>query len=238
MTRAGKTLRDIATRVLAKTRESVDQRDDLLGRLLTATDPATGGSIPDVDNMVTFLMAGYETTSQALTWTLYLLALFPEWQEAVRQEVWSVTGGARDRPRGDRQASNARCVSGGDAALSARSRLDAKDDPPPQTRWRRARRGRHHHHPGLCRADPLTFDPSRFSSEARRGATAARYMPFGAGPRTCVGGTFAMLEGKTMLATLLQHASFALPEGERPTPFARITLSPKYGLKLRVTMLD
>ena len=46
-----------------------------------------------------------------------------------------------------------------------------------------------------------------------------------------------MIEGKTMLATLLQHASFALPEGERPMPFARITLSPKYGLKLNVTML-
>jgi cytochrome P450 len=46
-----------------------------------------------------------------------------------------------------------------------------------------------------------------------------------------------MVEGKTMLATLLGQASFALPEGERPTPFARITLRPKEGLKLNVTML-
>ena len=94
-----------------------------------------------------------------------------------------------------------------------------------------------HRHRSLW-PDPLKFDPSRFTAEAKAGRHRCAYMPFGAGPRTCVGGTFAMLEGKTMLATLLQHASFALPEGERPTPFARITLSPKYGLKLRVTMLD
>ena len=94
-----------------------------------------------------------------------------------------------------------------------------------------------HRHRSLW-PDPLKFDPSRFTAEAKAGRHRCVYMPFGAGPRTCVGGTFAMLEGKTMLATLLQHASFALPEGERPTPFARITLSPKYGLNLRVAMLD
>ena len=87
-------MRDIATRVLANARKSAEQRDDLLGRLVTARDPATGEAMPDaliVDNVVTFLMAGHETTSQALTWTLYLLALFPDWQEAVRQEVLSIT---------------------------------------------------------------------------------------------------------------------------------------------------
>ena len=62
-------------------------------------------------------------------------------------------------------------------------------------------------------------------------------MPFGTGPRTCIGGSFAMLEGKTILATLLARARFALPDGEQPTPFARITLRPKEGLKLDVTML-
>jgi len=95
MTRAGRTMRDIAMRVLVNARKSAEQRDDLLGRLVTARDPATGDAMPDaliVDNVVTFLMAGHETTSQALTWTLYLLALFPDWQEAVRQEVLSIAG--------------------------------------------------------------------------------------------------------------------------------------------------
>jgi cytochrome P450 len=63
-------------------------------------------------------------------------------------------------------------------------------------------------------------------------------MPFGAGPRTCVGGTFAMVEGKTILATILANARLELPEGEAPLPFARITLRPKGGLKLKVTMLQ
>jgi len=93
-----------------------------------------------------------------------------------------------------------------------------------------------HRHRSLWQ-DPLSFDPSRFTAEAKAERHRCAYMPFGAGPRTCVGGSFAMLEGKTILATLLAHARFALPEGERPTPFARITLRPKEGLKLNVTML-
>jgi len=93
-----------------------------------------------------------------------------------------------------------------------------------------------HRHRRLWR-DPLRFDPSRFAAETKPTRHRCAYMPFGAGPRTCIGGTFAMVEGKTILATLLAQASFALPEGERPTPFARITLRPKEGLKLHVTML-
>jgi cytochrome P450 len=96
MARAGRTVREVAERVLATTRAGGAQGDDLVGRLVAARDPATGEAMPDsliVDNVVTFLIAGHETTSQALTWTLYLLALFPEWQEEVRQEVLGVTGG-------------------------------------------------------------------------------------------------------------------------------------------------
>ena len=94
MARAGKTLRSVAQKVLAA-RSGANEGDDLLGRLVTAHDPATGNAMPAgliVDNVVTFLMAGHETTSQALTWSLYLLALFPEWQERVREEVLGVAG--------------------------------------------------------------------------------------------------------------------------------------------------
>ena len=248
MTWAGRTMRDIAMRVLVNARKSAEQRDDLLGRLVTARDPATGDAMPDaliVDNVVTFLMAGHETTSQALTWTLYLLALFPDWQEAVRQEVLSIAGA---RALGRMDIGNLPLL---DAVFQEAMRLY----PPAPVLMRRTIRPVTlggvtlgagatinipvyivHRHRSLW-PDPLKFDPSRFTVEAAPGRHRCAYMPFGAGPRTCVGGSFAMIEGKTMLATLLQHASFALPEGERPTPFARVTLSPKYGLKLNVTML-
>src|SRR4029078_12009053 len=76
-----------------------------------------------------------------------------------------------------------------------------------------------HRHRSLW-PEPLKFDPSRFKVEATPNRHRCAYMPFGAGPRTCVGGSFAMIGGKTMLATLPPHASFALPRVEAPTPFA------------------
>jgi cytochrome P450 len=246
MVRDGKRLREVARRVLAKARGRGG--DELLQRLATARDPATGEVMPDaliVDNVVTFLIAGHETTSQALTWTLYLLALFPQWQETVRQEIRSV---AASNAIGRDELAKLPLL---DATFQEAMRLY----PPAPVLMRRTIApvtlgGMElgvgttitipvyivHRHRRLWR-DPLKFDPSRFAAEVKAARHRCAYMPFGAGPRTCVGGTFAMVEGKTMLATLLDRASFALPEGERPTPFARITLRPKEGLRLNVTML-
>jgi cytochrome P450 len=246
MVRDGKRLRDVAHRVLAKARGRGG--DELLQRLATARDPATGEAMPDaliVDNVVTFLIAGHETTSQALTWTLYLLALFPKWQEAVRQEVRDVAG---DGVIGREELAKLPLL---DAVFQEAMRLY----PPAPVLMRRTvapvtlggmalGAGATitipvyivHRHKRLWR-DPLKFDPSRFVAEEKATRHRCAYMPFGAGPRTCIGGTFAMVEGKTMLATLLGRASFALPDGEEPTPFARITLRPKEGLRLNVTML-
>jgi cytochrome P450 len=242
----GRQLREVARRVLAKARGSGG--DDLLQRLVTARDPATGDVMPDgliVDNVVTFLIAGHETTSQALTWTLYLLALFPEWQEEVRQEVLGIAGNS---PIGREDIAKLPLL---DAVFQEAMRLF----PPAPVLMRRTLAPVMlggialgagatitipiyvvHRHRSLWR-EPLSFDPSRFSPEAKATRHRCAYMPFGAGPRTCIGGGFAMLEGKTILATLLAQARFALPKGEQPTPFARITLRPKEGLRLNVTML-
>jgi cytochrome P450 len=248
MTRAGATLREVARRVLAETRTKGSEADNLLSRLVSARDPVTGEAMPEgliVDNVVTFLMAGHETTAQALTWSLYLLALFPEWQERVRAEIRGVAGEGKI---GREEIAKLPLL---DAVFQEAMRLY----PPAPTLMRRThvrvRLGDIalgagatiiipvyvvHRHRLLWR-DPLSFDPSRFTPEAKADRHRCAYMPFGAGPRTCIGGSFAMLEGKTILATLLNRASFALPEGEEPTPFARITLRPKEGLRLKVTFL-
>jgi cytochrome P450 len=247
MARAGKRLRETAEKVLAK-RNGGSEGGDLLGRLVTARDPATGSAMPPrliVDNVVTFLMAGHETTSQALTWTLYLLALFPEWQERLREEV------RRVNPNGDIGADDIGKLQLLDAVFQEAIRLYS---PAPVLMRRTVAPVRLdgitlgkgatiiipiyvvHRHKRLWE-DPLKFDPSRFTPQVRAGRHRCAYMPFGAGPRTCVGATFAMLEGKTILATLLSRARFDLPDGEAPVPFARITLRPKNGLTLKVTLL-
>jgi cytochrome P450 len=249
MARDGQTMRGVAERVLAKARASGADSNDLLQRLISARDPATGEAMPDelvVDNLVTFLVAGHETTSQALTWALYLLALFPDWQERVREEVLRVVGKVAPVSREDigklflldqvfQEAMRlyspvpilmrltTRPVTIGGISLKQGAMIIV-----PIYVIHRHRKLWH---------DPLKFDPSRFTPEAKAGRHRCAYMPFGAGPRTCIGGTFAMVEGKTILATILANAKLELPEGEEPLPFARITLRPKDGLKLKVTML-
>lgn len=250
MARDGQTMRGVAERVLASARASGAEGNDLLQQLITARDPATGEAMPDrliIDNLVTFLVAGHETTSQALTWSLYLLALFPEWQERVREEVLRVVGQGGRVGRED--IGKLPLL---DAAFQEAMRLYSPVPILMRLTTRPVTVGNValkkgamiivpiyviHRHRKLW-LDALKFDPSRFSPEAKVGRHRCAYMPFGAGPRTCIGGTFAMVEGKTILATILANARLELSDGEEPLPFARITLRPKDGLRLKVTMLE
>ncbi len=83
----------------------------------------------------------------------------------------------------------------------------------------------HRHHKRW--RDPDVFDPTRFAPENEAGISRYQYLPFGAGPRICIGMAFAMIEATAMLATLLQSASFEPVAGHEPTPIARVTLHPK-----------
>jgi cytochrome P450 len=245
MARAALAVRDVAAAALARRRQSGVPGSDLLGRLMTAEDPASGKTMSDtliVDNVVTYLLAGHETTAKALTWTLYVLALVPEWQERVRDEVMRITEG---RPVVAEQIPQ--------LELLERVFLEAmRLYPPAPSLMRLAKRQTSlggteikqgatitipiyvvHRHRKLWK-EPLKFDPARFAPEAASGRHRCAYMPFSAGPRNCIGGTFAMFEAKAMLATLLAGARFELPPGEVPTPVARITLHARPGVGLKV----
>jgi cytochrome P450 len=221
---------------------------DLLGRLIAARDPETGEAMDDarlVDNLLTLLEAGHETTAKALTWTLYLLARAPATQDRVRAEVRAVAG---DGPVGAEHLARLTLT---EAVLKEGMRLY----PPAPVLLRIARRpldlgGEHlptgalliipvfalHRHRTLW-DDPDRFMPERFLSEAARAMPRTQYMPFGGGPRVCIGATFAMQEAIAILATLIRGARFAWDGRHLPEPISRITLRPKGGMPLRVTAI-
>ena len=127
--RAARTLRAAVAAILARRRAAGLEGDDLLARLARAQDPETGEPMSEkqlIDNLVTFLAAGHETTAKALTWTLYLLARAPQWQERILAEIDAVVGsGSRERRAPRAPPGHARGAEGGDAPLPAGARHDA-----------------------------------------------------------------------------------------------------------------
>ncbi len=244
--RAVRALRGATHAVLEERRSVAAQPDDLLHRLGLARDPESGRAMDDrqlVDNLLTFYLAGHETTSRALAWTLYLLACFPDWAARAEAEVAAVTGGA---PVGAEHIGRLALVQ---QILKESMRLY----PPVPLMARQAaqdaeiggialRRGMSvvvpiyviHRHARRWH-DPDAFDPERFSPANEAALERYQYLPFGAGPRICIGMAFAMIEATAMLATLLQHARFSRVEGRDPYPVARVTLLPRGGIALRVT---
>ena len=84
--------------------------------------------------------------------------------------------------------------------------------------------------------DPDRFDPSRFAPEREASYSRYQFMPFGAGPRICIGAAFAFVEATAMLATLFRAARFESPPVQEPIPVSRVVLLPKDGMPLQVTM--
>jgi cytochrome P450 len=222
-------------------------RDDLLTRLIAARDPETGRSMDErqlVDNLLTFYLAGHDTTAKALTWTLYLLARSPEWTAALEEEIEQVTGGAAlsaahvenlvllqqvvkesmrlfpPVPMMSRQAIADVTIEG--HLIRAGTSVFI----PIYAIHRHARRWQ----------NPGEFDPTRFAPGKESAIARYQYMPFGAGPRICIGMSFAMLEATAILGTLLRLVRFAPGPGPEPTPIARVTLIPRGGMPLAVTM--
>ncbi len=241
-------MRAVVASIVARQRRDGSGDGGLIGRMLAARDPDTGAPMTDdqiVDNLLTFLLAGHETTAKALTWTLYLLARAPDWQRRVRDEIMAVAGsGAIGAVHLDRLETTTR-------VLKESLRLY----PPAPVMTRLAGRDSQlggiqvaagtlvvlpifavHRHRRLWQ-DPDRFDPDRFLPEAEARHARTQFMPFGFGPRTCIGMSFAMIEATILLATFVRAARFEWDGRHLPEPVSRITLRPKGGMPLAVTAL-
>jgi len=240
-------MRSAVGNLVRQRRAGDDARVDLLTRLLNAKDPETGRSMADeqmVDNLLTFLLAGHETTAKSLAWMLYLLALSPKWEERMLAQVRSVAG---DDPISAEHVDRL-----SDVALFIKEAMRLY--PPISSLARVATRDVDlagtvvkkdsiivmpifaiHRHRRLW-DDPERFDPERFTPEREAQQVRYQYMPFGAGPRVCIGASFAMLEATIMIATFVRAARFEVPAGHVPVPLSRIALQPKGGMPLKVWM--
>jgi cytochrome P450 len=233
-------------RAQGEKRAGGEDRDDLLRRLVAARDPESGRSMGEeqlIDNLLTFYLAGHDTTAKVLTWTLYLLARSPEWSAALEGEIERVTGGAAigsrhvDKlvlvqqvlkeamrlyppvPMMSRQAV-ADVSIGGHAVRAGTSVLM-----PVYAIHRHAKRWE----------GPNEFDPARFAPEKEKAIPRYQYMPFGAGPRICIGMGFAVTECLAILAELLPAFRFSRNGSARPDARFSVTLRPHGGVRMVVT---
>ena len=234
--------------LIRERRASGKDHGDLLSMLLLARDEDGSGMNDQqlCDELKTLMVAGLDTTALALSWTLYLLALNPEIDQKLHQEVASVlqdrapaspTFGFGDLPK----------LRYSEAVIKESMRLY----PPAWGVGREAiqaceiagypiQRGTSiimsqwvkHRDPRYF-PDPLKFRPERWLSDSNlpKGA----YFPFGAGPRICIGNSFAMMEATLGLATIIQKFQFSAPPDYHVEPWPSITLQPKGGITLKIT---
>ena len=238
-------LRQVLHGLIAEARYTPSGRGDLLSLLIEAKDPETGRAMSDGDvrdNLLTFITAGHETSAVALTWTFYLLSLYPQVEARLRREVAAVTGGA---------ALHAEHIAG--LAYTRQVIQEAmRLYPPAPVIVREAQRDIElaghavkagtvvyvpvyavHRHEQLW-PEPDRFDPERFDAETMKGRHRLAYLPFGAGPRICIGMGFALTEMTAILAVLIGAFSLRLRAGYVPKPKLRVTLRPQRGMPMRL----
>ncbi len=247
--RAAGYLRAEVARTVARRRARGEPGADLLGLLLQAEDPETGRPLPDeslVDNLLTFVAAGHETTALALTWTLRLLAEHPEVERRVVAEARGLgTDPAADPEAVDRLAYTRQVVmeamrlyppaplivrrAAADIRLGDRIVPAGQSVHVPVYALHRHRR---------IWDEPEVFDPDRFAPERAASRDRYAYLPFGAGPRVCIGMGLALTECLVVLATLLPAFRFVPTRPGMPANQFRVTLRPKGGMKMKVVPRD
>jgi cytochrome P450 len=240
---AFRTLDQVVQGIINQRRQQNMDTDDLLSMLLSVRDEETGQGMNDQqvrDEVMTLLIAGYETVSTALVWTWYLLSQYPEMEHRLHSELDIVLRG--DQPTVEH------------LAVLTYTRMVIEEAlrlyPPAWIFGRKAiaedKIGGYfipansmillspymtHRHPAFWE-HPEVFDPERFTPERSAGRPHFAYFPFGGGPRMCIGSNFALMEMQLILATVAQHYKLRLVPGHTVEPEALLSLRPRYGLRM------
>ncbi len=220
--------------------------DDLATKIMTTPDPETGKPFATeemVDQVAIFFLAGHETSAAALGWSLYLLAMHPEWQERFAAEAeaamdpekiyFSVLSQLRDSKVVFREAMR----------LYPPVPMYVRETRCPETfRERKVKVGSQvilspwhlHRHERLWER-PDEFDPGRFETPNGKACMREAYIPFSAGPRVCPGSAFAMAEGPLLLSMMVRAYRFELVTEKPAMPVAHLTVRAKDGIWLKIT---
>ncbi len=246
------TARDIRALITALTAERMAAiragraPDDLATKIMTTPDPETGETFDTeemVDQVAIFFLAGHETSASALAWALYLLALYPEWQERVAEEARAAIDPEKiyfstlSKLRISRDVFREAMRLYPPVPMMVREAVKCE-----HLRDRKVPKGSQivlspwhlHRHERLWER-PDDFDPSRFATENGKACLRKAYIPFSAGQRVCPGSGFAMAEGPLLLSLLVRAFLFA-PVEERPAmPVAHLTVRGRDGIWLSLT---
>jgi cytochrome P450 len=239
-------IRDLIT-VLTETRmEAIAQGrapDDLATKIMTTTDPETGARFEAremVDQVAIFFLAGHETSASALAWALYLVALYPDWQEKLAQEASALEDesfAAVSKLRLSRDVFREALrlyppvpmmVREASCPVTFRDRAVPKGAQIVLSPW-------HLHRHERLWDNPDGFDPNRWHTENGKQCQRDAYIPFSSGPRVCTGAGFAMVEGPLILSMILRHFHVTPVVGKEPVPVAHLTVRSKDGIWLLIT---
>jgi cytochrome P450 len=238
-------LRGAVEHVIAARRRCPSESADLLSMLMSARDEETGETMTDEQlrvEVTTFLLAGQETTSLALTWLWYLLSQHRPVQRRLEDEI--------DAALGDRPPEYADLVSLPYTRMVIDESLRLY---PPAWGFSRQALGDDEvggfrvprgwlvfvipyvlHRLPACWENPEAFDPERFSPERIAERPKFIYLPFGAGPRQCIGHQFALIEAQLIVATIAQRYRLHLVPGHTVDPWPLITLRPRFGMPMTI----
>jgi cytochrome P450 len=221
-------------------------QQDILAGLLVARDEPTGHVFAFselVDHVAMLFLAGHETSASALAWAIYLVASHPEIQERMAAEVATEIG---DRPIEFADLKRLRFILDvfretlrlyppvgflprmAACPVTMRDKAIKAGCPVMIAPWLLGRHRKHWQH-----ADH--FDPDRFRRGEENEAIASMYLPFGSGPRVCIGMALALQEATLILATLVRRFRFAAIPGDAPLPVGRLTVRSERGIRVTVT---